>query len=102
MTQPTYVDVYVHAQETPWEPGTYSFTSWSSDMSACGYIPIAKIQVPVPEITEESLRARHLVLLRLKREEVYGEARKKAAELDEQIAKIECLGYIPTPSGDLA
>ena len=100
MTQPTYVDAYIHAEETPWKPDNYTFAVWNRDMSSCGYIPIAKIEVPVPEITEESLRARHLVLLRLKREEVYEEARKKAADLDEQIAKIECLGYTPSASAD--
>lgn len=96
MTQPTHVDAYIHAQETPWEPGTYSFAVWNRDMSSWGYIPIAKVEVPLPSVPVDDLRARHLVLLRLKREEVYEEARKKAADLDEQIAKIECLGYNPT------
>lgn len=95
MTKPTHIDAYVHAQET-YQPGEYTFAVWNMDMSSCGYIPIAKIEVPVPEISEDSIRARHLVLLRLKRDEVYEEARKKAAELDEQIAKIECLSYNPT------
>ena len=95
MTQQTHIEAYVHAHETH-QPGVYSFAIWNMDMSSCGYIPIAKIEVPVPLISEESIRARHLVLLRLKRDEVYEDARKKAAELDEQIAKIECLAYNPT------
>lgn len=94
MTQPTHIEAYVHAQETL-EPGVYSFAVWGCDMSSCGYIPIAKVEVPIPPISEDSIRARHLVLLKLKREEVYEEARKKAADLDEQIAKIECLTYNP-------
>ena len=95
MSQQTHVEVYVHAQET-YEPGKYTFTSWGCDMSSCGYIPIAKVEVPVPIITEDSIRARHLVLLRLKRDEVYAEARTKAGELEEQIARIECLSYTPS------
>jgi hypothetical protein len=96
MNQPTHITAYVHAQES-YEPGQYIFAVWNIDMSSCGYIPIAKVEIPVPLVSEESIRARHLALLRLKRDEVYEEARKKAAELDEQIAKIECLSYNPTP-----
>ena len=96
MTQPTYVDAYIHAEETPWKPDNYTFAVWNRDMSSCGYIPVAKVEVLIPPIAVDDLRARHLVLLRLKRDAVYEEARKKAADLDEQIAKIECLGYNPT------
>ena len=96
MTQPTYIDAYIHAQEMPWEPGNYTFAVWNQDMSSCGYIPVAKIEVPIPSIAVDDLRARHLVLLRLKRDEVYEEARKKAAELDEQIARLESIAYTPT------
>lgn len=97
MSQPTHIEAFVHAYQTH-EVGKYSFTVWSSDMSSCGYIPIAKIEVPVPTITEDSIRARHIVLLRLKRDEVYAEARARAGELEEQIARIECLTYTPSTS----
>jgi len=96
MTIPTHVDGYIHAQETH-EPGVYTFSVWGCDMSTCGYIPVAKAVIPLPEITHEQIKSRHLVLLRLKREEVYQEAAKKAAELDEQISKLESLTYNLTP-----
>ena len=96
MSLPSHIDSYIHACPTgnPDEP--YHFTTWGSDMSSCGYIPIAKAQIPFPAVTAEQIQSRHLVLLKLKREEVYEEARKKAGELDEQIARLEAIAYNPT------
>lgn len=97
MNLPATINAYIHAQPTgnPDEP--YHFATWGCDMSTCGYIPIAKAEIPFPQVTAEQIQSRHLVLLKLKREEVYEEARKKAAELDEQIARIESITYNPTP-----
>lgn len=101
MNLPSHIDAYIHAQPTgnPDEP--YHFTTWGCDMSNCGYIPIAKAQIPFPAVTAEQIQSRHLVLLKLKREEVYEEARKKAGELDEQIARLEAIAYNPTQENPL-
>ena len=97
MKFPSHINAYIHAQPTGDPDDPYMFATWGCDMSTCGYIPIAKAQIPFPEITPEQLQSRHLVLLKLKREEVYEEARKKAGELDEQIARLESITYNPPP-----
>lgn len=94
MTKPTHIEAFVHAQHS--YDDEYTFNVFSCDMSSCGYIPIAKIEVPVPDLSIEQIKARHLVLLRLKREDVYKQAAKQAADLDEQIARIESITYNPT------
>ncbi len=97
MTKQTHLEVYVHAQETF---DGYMFQAFACDMSDCGYIPVAKIEVPVPELSDEQIKARHLVLLKLEREQVYAKARKEAERLDERIAKLESLSYTPTTQED--
>lgn len=101
MNLPSSIDAYIHAQPTDNPDDPYHFAAWGYDMSSCGYIPVAKAQIPFPEVTAEQVQQRHIVLLKLKREEVYEEARKKAGELDEQIARLECLSYTPTQENSL-
>lgn len=96
MNLPATIDAYIHAQSTGNPDDPYIFAAWGCDMSTCGYVPIAKATIPFPEITPEHIQQRHLVLLRLKREEVYAEAKKKADELTEQIARLESIAYNPT------
>lgn len=102
MKLPSHVAAYIHAQPTDYPPEPYMFAAWGCDMSSCGYIPLAKAEIPLPEITPEQIQQRHLVLLRLKREEVYAEAKKKADELTEQIARLESIAYNPTTQEPLA
>ena len=94
MNIPSHVEAYIHASESG-VPGEYYFNTWGMDMSSCGYIPVARVEIPMPTITIDQIKARHLVLLRLKKEEVYAEAAKKAADLDEQIGRLEAIGYTP-------
>ena len=96
MNLPSHIDAYIHACPTGNPDIPYQFNAWGCDMSSCGYIPIAKAQIPFPEVPAEQIQQRHLVLLKLKRTEVYEEARKKAGELDEQIARLESITYYPT------
>lgn len=96
MNLPSHVTAYLHAMPTGNPDRPYAFDAWGSDMSSCGYIPLARVEIPMPEITPEQIQQRHLVLLRLKREEVYAEAKKKADELTEQIARLESIAYNPT------
>ena len=97
MNLPEHVTAYIHAQPGN-TPGEYYFSAWGMDMSSCGYIPLAKVEIPMPAITEEQIATRHLVLLRLKRADVYKEAEAKAAELTEQIGRLEALTYTPQPT----
>lgn len=87
----THVEVYIHAEQV-WDGG-YRFSAYACDMSSCGYIPVLKVQVPLPDITDEQVKARHLVLLKLERDQVYAKANVEAARLDEKIAKLESLSY---------
>lgn len=96
MNLPSHVTTYIHAQPTDDPDTPYLFAAWGCDMSSCGYIPLAKVEIPLPEITPEQIKQRHLVLLRLKREEVYAEAKKKADELNAQIGRLEAITYNPT------
>lgn len=95
MTKPTNITVFIHAKES-YLGAEYTFSAYSADMSNYGYIPVAKVEIPIPEITLDQIKARHLVLLRLERDEVYEKARKEAVSLDERIAKLEAIGYTPT------
>ena len=95
MTKPTSITVFIHAKES-YHNDEYTFSAYSADMSCYGYIPVAKVEIPLPEITLDQIKARHLVLLRLERDEVYEKARRDAVSLDERIAKLEAIGYTPT------
>ena len=98
MTQPipSHVTAYLHAYEL--SPDNYSFSVFCNDMSDCGYIPIARVEVPLPDIDLDNIKARHITLLRLERDQVYEKARKEAEALDERIARLEALTYTPQES----
>jgi hypothetical protein len=93
MTKQTEVVGFIHAVEQ--YTGEYMYAVYGCDMSSCGYIPVAQATFPVPDMTVDQIKARHIVLLRLERDQVYEKARKEAAELDEKIARLESIGYTP-------
>ena len=94
--QPETVDVYVHAQASHYDGQPYRFCAFSADMSVYGYIPVAKVAVPIPRVSQSELDARQLVLLRAERTAVLDKAHKEIAPITERINKLEALGYNPT------
>jgi hypothetical protein len=89
--QDKYITGYIHASEL--DPGEYRYSIFGCDMSDCGYIPIAEVQVPCPDITPDQIKARHIVLLRLERDQIYARAKQEADRLNERIARLESIGY---------
>lgn len=93
--------VFLHAQESMYEDGTYNFSVFNCDMSSCGYIPLGRAEVEFDVPSREQILAGHATLLRAKIAEVNDTALKQVRELREQLSKLESLTYTP-PSDEAA
>ena len=95
MTLPREVSAYLHA--SPTDDGEYRLCLFDCDMSSCDYIPLARVFAPVPaSVSIDDIKARHVVLLREKLSRVYERANEAAANINEQISRIEALTYTPS------
>lgn len=91
--------IYLHAQDLGYpqdETGSpYRFAVFGLDMSSCAYIPLGCTELEFDVPSHDQIVARHAVLLRVKIAEVRAEARKRVADLTEQLSKLESLTYTP-------
>ena len=99
------IPAFLHASEKSWvEPGEfpYSFQIWPIDMSSAGHIPLGRTDFEFDIPSHEQIVARHTVLLREKIKEVYKEAERQAADLRDQLSKLEALTYSAPASDEAA
>lgn len=75
--------------------GKYHYHMFTSDMSSHGYIPIASQDVTMDIPDHGDLTEKEIDLLSREKQKILVEAQAKAANIDEQIQRLQAITYQP-------
>ena len=86
------IEMILHVRKDDWED-EYKYSVFSSDMSACGYIPILAKEIEVTfDIPDgfDPVNA-HIDTLKEEKQKIAAEAQVKMNNLEEQIQSLLCI-----------